>query len=202
MKKISSLGVACIVSVLLSACATPPPAGEDSSASKSPGDTPAATPAPRPEGGRAPAPAPARPSSDYGKPPTSGAPAAGSPVTKAPEPAPAPAPAAPLSKAEQLLAEGTELYDNGDYRGAIRKLVAARDAADDGSAAKQSSLRLLAFSYCVTSQRPLCRAQFVSLLKMAPDFELTRSEAGHPLWGPVFKEVKAPRTAKPPVKKP
>jgi hypothetical protein len=97
----------------------------------------------------------------------------------------------PIVKPEQLFAEGKELYEKGDYRGAIRKLTSARDGSDDAIAVKQNSLKYLAFSYCVTSQRPLCKMQFASLLKLSPAFELSRGEAGHPLWGPVFKEAKA-----------
>jgi hypothetical protein len=93
-------------------------------------------------------------------------------------------------KPEQLFTEGRELYEKGDYRGAIRKLTSARDGADDAPVVKKNSLKYLAFSYCVTSQRPLCKAQFSSLLKLSPSFELSRGEAGHPLWGPVFKEAK------------
>ncbi len=94
------------------------------------------------------------------------------------------------SEPEQLLAEGTELYEKGDYKGAIRKLQSAKDAALDASAIQQNSLKYLAFSYCVTGQKSLCKVQFVSLLKMTPEFQLSRAEAGHPLWGPVFKEAK------------
>jgi hypothetical protein len=94
------------------------------------------------------------------------------------------------SEPEQLLAEGTELYEKGDYKGAIRKLQSAKDAASDASAIQQNSLKYLAFSYCVTGQKALCKVQFVSLLKMTPEFQLSRAEAGHPLWGPVFKEAK------------
>jgi hypothetical protein len=116
-------------------------------------------------------------------PPSGQASSASPPVAKAVEPA-------PVIKPEQLLADGKDLYDKGDYKSAIRKLGAARDAADDSSATKQSSLKLLAFSYCVTNQKPLCKQQFTSLLKLAPAFQLSRGEAGHPLWGPVFKEAK------------
>jgi hypothetical protein len=98
--------------------------------------------------------------------------------------------AAPVVKPEQLFAEGKDLYEKGDYKNAIRKLSMARDASEDAPGIKQNSLKLLAFSYCVTSQRPQCKAQFTSLLKLAPSFQLSRGEAGHPLWGPVFKEVK------------
>jgi hypothetical protein len=108
------------------------------------------------------------------------------PAVKPPEPV---APA--VVKPEQLFSEGKELYEKGDYRGAIRKLTSARDASDESPAVKQNSLKYLAFSYCVTSQRPLCKTQFSSLLKLSPTFELSRGEAGHPLWGPVFKEAKA-----------
>jgi hypothetical protein len=102
----------------------------------------------------------------------------------------------PKVTAEQLLQEGTALYDKGDYRGAVRKLTSAKDSADEGSGVKKSSLRLLAFSYCVSNQRVLCKQQFTSLLAIDPSFELTRGEAGHPLWGPVFREAKAATTPK------
>jgi type IV secretory pathway VirB10-like protein len=105
------------------------------------------------------------------------------PVAKAAE-------ALPVVKPEQLYAEGKDLYDKGDYKNAIRKLSMARDASEDTPSIRQNSLKLLAFSYCVTSQRPQCKAQFTSLLKLAPSFQLSRGEAGHPLWGPAFKEVK------------
>lgn len=98
---------------------------------------------------------------------------------------------ASATQAEQLLAEGTELYEKGDFKAAIRKLQGARDTFDDTSTNMQDSLKYLAFSYCVTGQRTLCKAQFVALLKIAPEFVLSRAEGGHPLWGPVFKEARA-----------
>lgn len=93
--------------------------------------------------------------------------------------------------ADQLLAEGINLYEQGDFKGAIRKLHSARDSADPGSAVQQTSLKYLAFSYCVNGQKSLCKAHFVSLLKVTPSFQLTRAEAGHPLWGPTFKDARA-----------
>jgi hypothetical protein len=107
---------------------------------------------------------------------------------------------APKVSSEQLLQDGTALYDKGDYRGAIRKLISARDAAEDGSTVKKMSLRQLAFSYCVSSQRVLCKQQFAALLAIDPDFQLSRAEAGHPLWGPAFQEVKT-ASARAPKKK-
>jgi hypothetical protein len=163
-----------IAALLLQACATP-----DGAANK-PGQTaqqkaPATEPAAEPPV----AVAAAVPKSNEGY---SGTPSAA-------EPAPPVEP--PKVTPEQMLQEGTALYDKGDYRGAIRKLTSARDAVDDASPVKKSSLRLLAFSFCVSNQKVPCKQQFASLLKIDPGFQLSRGEAGHPLWGPVFKEAKA-----------
>ncbi len=162
-----------IVSLLLSACETAKPPGIEASPSQStkPVDVSSKTPV---------------------------SPAAAPVAVKSIEQSPAtPAPAPVKVKPEQLFTEGSDLYEKGDYKGAIRKLVMARDASDEAPTVKQNSLRLLAFSYCVTNQRPLCKAQFASLLKLNPTFQLSRGEAGHPQWGPVFKETKAASMLKP-----
>ena len=109
------------------------------------------------------------------------------PVAEAPQP----------PKPEQLLAEGKDLYDKGDFRAAIRKLISARDTAEQKSVVQQASLKLLAFCYCVTNQRPLCNTQFTTLLNMDPSFELSRAESGHPLWGPEFRKAKTASQPKP-----
>jgi hypothetical protein len=130
---------------------------------------------------------------------------ANAPIAQAPVAKPVEPPPVVVVKPEQLFAEGKDLYERGDYKNAIRKLGAARDAADDNAVIKQNSLKYLAFSYCVSNQKPLCKNQFTTLLKLAPAFQLSRGEAGHPLWGPVFKEVKDGKDVKetkvaPPVK--
>jgi predicted small secreted protein len=160
-----------LVSLLLSACETAKPPGNEASPSQ-----------------------PSTPVDVNSKTPVSpsAAPVAVKPIEQAPA-----TPAPVKVKPEQLFAEGSDLYEKGDYKGAIRKLMMARDASDEAPTVKQNSLRLLAFSYCVTNQRPLCKAQFASLLKLNPTFQLSRGEAGHPQWGPVFKEVKAASMAKP-----
>jgi hypothetical protein len=148
-------------------------------------------------------------------PPEVAAPSAPKPVVVSPPPEVAPVPAAPtptpivvVPKAdptpptatndgpgEKDLADGINLYDSGDYKGAQRKLLAAQNAASEASMTKQTSMKLLAFTYCLTNQRVTCRQQFNSLLKLNPKFELTKSEAGHPLWGPVFAQAKKDQTA-------
>lgn len=101
------------------------------------------------------------------------------------EPLPAPPAASPR------LAPGIALYDRGDYNGAIRAL-SAREFVVDGNVPTQIAARkLLAFSYCVSGRPAPCKQQFDAILKLDRGFELTPAEAGHPLWGPVFKRAKA-----------
>jgi hypothetical protein len=50
--------------------------------------------------------------------------------------------------------------------------------------------------HCVSNQQKLCREEFRKALDADPGFDLTPAEAGHPLWGPVFRKLKAPAKAK------
>ena len=90
---------------------------------------------------------------------------------------------------ERALIEGIRAYDDGQYpqaEAALRKALAAGLAS---ARDKASAHKLLAFITC-TSDRPAeCEAQFRSAKAADPAFALNRSEAGHPLWGPVYRKV-------------
>jgi hypothetical protein len=142
----------------------------------------------------APAAAPAPPPVYSPPPPPPPAPVA----TPSPSPAPAAPAAASTGPAQQRLAEGIALYEAGDFAGAIRKLTSSPELNDKAVNAdiKAESLKYSAFSYCVTSRRANCRRQFDALLTLKPEYQLTPSEAGHPVWGPVFKQSKTAAAAK------
>ncbi len=112
----------------------------------------------------------------------------------APPPPPPPAPTGGLAEllerpAERLLVEGIRAYDDGQYpqaEAALRKALQAglRSGRDQASAHK-----LLAFITC-TSDRPAdCEAAFRAARAADPAFALSRSEAGHPIWGPVYRKT-------------
>jgi len=117
------------------------------------------------------------------------------PAPANPAPAVAPSTAAPARgpappAAEALLAEALRSYEDGRYPAAQRQL---RDALEEGLRSKADRVtahKHLAFIYCATRQEVLCRDAFRRALEIDPRFQLTPSEAGHPLWGPVFKSVK------------
>lgn len=90
------------------------------------------------------------------------------------------------------LREGIELYNDGDFNGAIRRL-AASDVEDAPVSTRVKALKYTAFSYCVTSRPVQCRKAFDKALRLDRSFDLSPGEHGHPLWGPVFERARKDR---------
>ena len=94
------------------------------------------------------------------------------------------------SKAQQDLAVGIKLYEDGKYGDAAKLLQGSLDQGLSGTADKVKAHKYLAFLYCVSGRQRQCRDEFSAALKVDPSFELDAAEAGHPIWGPVFRSVK------------
>lgn len=105
-------------------------------------------------------------------------------------PPPVPAKPAPPAADQVALQEGIDLYNKGDFNGAIKRLGAAEITTGRSKARQLEALKYQAFSYCVTSRKTLCGKQFEKALKLDPAFDLAPGEHGHPLWGPVFTRLK------------
>ena len=100
-------------------------------------------------------------------------------------------PELPLArKAEQELNLGIHNYEEGNYKYAAGHFQNALDGGLASSGDQLAAHKYLAFIYCVSGEKLACRGEFKQLLKLNPRFELTPAEAGHPIWGPVFREVK------------
>jgi len=93
---------------------------------------------------------------------------------------------------EPDLASGIRQYEDGNYAEASRLLSASLEKGlsrpDQVRAHKH-----LAFIHCVAGRESRCREEFRNTLKLDPSFELAANEAGHPIWGPVFRSVKSRR---------
>jgi Tfp pilus assembly protein PilF len=93
--------------------------------------------------------------------------------------------------AERALLAGLRAYDDGQYVDAERELNKALTTGLVSTKDRATAHKHLAFVYC-TSQRPKpCEDAFRAARATDPAFTLTRAEAGHPLWGPVYKRVAA-----------
>lgn len=91
--------------------------------------------------------------------------------------------------AEKALLAGMRAYDDAQYPQAEKQLQAALQAGLVSPRDKAAAHKLLAFVYCTSNRIAECEAAFRAARAADPAFALTRSEAGHPLWGPVYQRV-------------
>ena len=91
--------------------------------------------------------------------------------------------------AERALHDGMRAYDEGQYATAEQAL---RQALAQGLASardRANAHKLLAFIQCTSDRVAACEADFRAARAADPAFVLGRAEAGHPLWGPVYRRV-------------
>jgi len=81
-------------------------------------------------------------------------------------------------------------YEAGDYAESAKNFHGAiKGGLDDKQLA--SAHKHLAFIHCAANRQKPCRDEFRKALAADPTLELEPAEAGHPVWGPIFKSVKA-----------
>ncbi len=96
------------------------------------------------------------------------------------------------SKGQAALDAGVKQYEEGDYADSSKSLAAA---LDQGLNDRQQvrARKYLAFISCASNRIGACREEFRKALAIDPSFELAPAEAGHPIWGPVFRQLKSGR---------
>ena len=89
-------------------------------------------------------------------------------------------------------AVGLKQYEAGDFdqsaknlQGAISLGLPDKERAD--------AHKYLAFIHCSSNRERQCRDEFRKALAVDPALELAPAERGHPVWGPIFRSVKAGR---------
>lgn len=90
---------------------------------------------------------------------------------------------------ERSLIEGIRAYDDAQYPQAEVALRKALAAGLSSARDRASAHKLLAFITCSSDRLADCEAAFRAARASDPGFTLNRSEAGHPLWGPVYRKV-------------
>jgi Tfp pilus assembly protein PilF len=85
---------------------------------------------------------------------------------------------------------GLKQYEEGEYAESAKNL---QGAIDLGIPEKQraNAHKHLAFIHCASSRVGQCRDEFRKALAIDPALELAPAEAGHPVWGPIFRSLKA-----------
>jgi hypothetical protein len=93
--------------------------------------------------------------------------------------------------AERQLLAGMRAYDDGNYADSERALKAALAGGLASPHDQATAHKLLAFIECTSNRIPECEASFRAARQADPGFALSHSEAGHPVWGPVYQKVAA-----------
>ena len=91
--------------------------------------------------------------------------------------------------AERALFDGIRAYDEGSYETAEIALRSALSAGLRSGRDRALAHKLMAFIQCTSNREMQCEAAFRMAREADPTFRLNRAEAGHPLWGPVFRRV-------------
>jgi len=90
---------------------------------------------------------------------------------------------------ERALLAGMRAYDDAQYAEAERELRRALEMGLASAKDRASAHKLLAFITCTSERLAECEGAFRAARAADPAFALSRSEAGHPLWGPVYRRV-------------
>jgi Tfp pilus assembly protein PilF len=93
------------------------------------------------------------------------------------------------SKGRSALSEGVRQYDEGQHLAAAKSLQNALDLGLRDSE-RADAYKHLAFIHCAAGRTGPCRDEFRRALSADPALQLAPAEAGHPVWGPVFRAVK------------
>ncbi len=96
-----------------------------------------------------------------------------------------------LTKAQQMLADGMVKYDAGEYNAARKLLDAALTEGLSDKANRVKAMKYIAFTDCLEKRYKECRAEFIRIYDVDPEFDLTPAEAGHPSWTHTFASAKA-----------
>jgi Tfp pilus assembly protein PilF len=88
------------------------------------------------------------------------------------------------------LSAGLKQYEDGDYAESAKNL---QGAIELGIADKErvTAHKHLAFIHCASNRVGQCREEFRKALAVDPALDLAPEEAGHPVWGPIFRSLKA-----------
>jgi Tfp pilus assembly protein PilF len=91
--------------------------------------------------------------------------------------------------AEKALLAGLRAYEDAQYPQAEKLLAQALQTGLVASKDRAAAHKFLAFIFCTSDRAAACEIEFRRARATDPSFALSKSEAGHPQWGPVYKRV-------------
>jgi Tfp pilus assembly protein PilF len=100
--------------------------------------------------------------------------------------------------AERALLQGLRAYEDANYTESQKGLSQALSLGLTNRKDQAIAHKHLAFIHCANQRMAPCEDSFKQAFAADPQFELSKAEAGHPAWGPVYRKVlTAMRAARP-----
>ena len=96
------------------------------------------------------------------------------------------------TKAHVTLVKGLRQFDAGDHEASAKTLASALEQGPSDKNRAEAH-KHLAFIHCTAGREGRCREEFRKALAANPKMRLDAAEAGHPVWGPIFRSLKPPR---------
>jgi Tfp pilus assembly protein PilF len=90
------------------------------------------------------------------------------------------------------LSAALKQYEQGEYSESAKNLQGAIELGVPEKL-RVTAHKHLAFIYCSSNRERQCRDEFRKALAVDPALDLAPAEAGHPVWGPIFRSLKAGR---------
>lgn len=94
-------------------------------------------------------------------------------------------------RAQTNLADGLKKYDSGNYDEAMQKFLLALDSRQLSLAEQLTARKNMAFIHCLNGRGASGKEEFEKLIALDPKFELSVAEAGHPAWGPIYRQARS-----------
>ena len=85
--------------------------------------------------------------------------------------------------------DGLKAYDDAQYESAERQFKLALAAGLASPRDRAEAHKRLAFIHCAAGRLAECEAEFRLARQADKAFMLSTSEAGHPVWGPIYRKV-------------
>ena len=91
---------------------------------------------------------------------------------------------------EKTLLAGIRAYEDAQYSEAEKLLNNALKIGLSSSKDRAAAYKHLAFIFCSARRNAECEAAFKAAKQADSTFALSKSEAGHPVWGPVYERLR------------
>jgi len=95
-----------------------------------------------------------------------------------------------VDRAQGSFNEALKQYDAGSYDDSLKNFLLALDSGLLNTAQQVTARKTLAFIHCLSNREPICKEEFEKAFALDAKFELSPAEAGHPIWGPVYRTVR------------